>query len=92
VGPLALAGVGLVGIGLFSYFGLTGLSKEHDLEQSCMPRCSPSDIDGVRTRYHVADISLGIGVAALAGAILWYVLTPSPRGSSPDFASYKKEP
>src|SRR5262249_44588232 len=81
-GMLVLGGVGFLGLGVFSYFGLTGLSKEHALEQSCMPRCPPSDIDGVRHRYLAADIALGVGLASLAAAVLWYALSPPAQASS----------
>jgi hypothetical protein len=75
-GVVALGATSVVAMGVFTYFALTGLSKERDLEQTCGPRCAPSDADGVRSRYLVADVSLVVGIASFAAAALWYALTP----------------
>ncbi len=80
-----LMGVGGVGVGAFGYFAATGFSRESDLKDQCAPRCSQSEIDSVRHRYIAADVSLGVGVAALAiGGWLWL---GSDRGDSHTGAS-----
>ena len=66
-----LAGVGVLGLAGFGYFGLTGLSKESDLE-ACKPNCATDDVDAVRTRYLAADISLAVGLVGLGGASYLY--------------------
>lgn len=73
----ALGGVGLLGLGAFTYFGLSGRSEEGSLKDSCSPRCSPDQIDKVSRRYLFADISLGVGVVAL-GAATWLALSRPP--------------
>jgi hypothetical protein len=73
----AFAALGVIGAGGFAYFGLTGLGKEKDL-QACEPRCSQSDVDGLKTRYLMADISAGIGVLGLGLATWMFLSTPSP--------------
>ena len=74
--PLAtwiLGGVGVAGLIGFTYFGLSGLSQESDLEsQNCEPRCSTDATDDIERTYLFADISLAIGVAALGGATYVY--------------------
>ena len=80
---LTLAGVTVVGVAGFAYFGLKGLSDENQLRGSCKPTCSPADSDAVRTKYHVADVSLGIGILA-AGLAAWvYFRDPSSDASTP---------
>jgi hypothetical protein len=92
--PLAawvLAGVGVAAIGSFAYFGLTGQSQRSTLETSCkiMETCNPSDVTAMRTNLVVADVSLGVGVAAV-GAAVYFALarrareTPRPTAGSVD--------
>lgn len=64
--PGVFAGVGAVGLVGFGAFGAWGRSQETKLELSCAPRCSAERVSGVRTKYLVADVSLGVGVASLA--------------------------
>ncbi|AUX48215.1 uncharacterized protein SOCE26_097460 [Sorangium cellulosum] len=73
----ALAGVGVAGAASFAVWGLMGRSERDHLEATCSPRCTDSDLDVVRTRYLIADISLGVGAAAFAGAALTYLLRPT---------------
>ncbi|XYI03812.1 hypothetical protein ACMHYB_30220 [Sorangium sp. So ce1128] len=72
-----LAGVGVAGAASFAVWGMVGRSEQDDLEQTCRPRCRDSDLAGVRTKYLIADISLGVGAAAFVGAGLTYVLRPT---------------
>jgi hypothetical protein len=74
----ALGGVALVGAGSFAYFALSGRAKESEL--GCSPRCSDSQLDPITRDYLIADISLGVSVLALTGAIL---LWPSYNGDGP---------
>jgi len=66
-----LGGVGVLGLAGFGFFGATGLSKESDLDQ-CKPTCASGDVDTVRTRYLLADISLVVGALGLGGASYFY--------------------
>lgn len=73
--PLAfwvLAGIGTAGLISFGTFGAIGQAEYSDLESSCAPSCSTADSDAVRTKFLVADISLGVGLAAYAGAAYFY--------------------
>lgn len=75
-----LGGVGLIALGSFGYFAASGKSKEKDLE-SCSPACDPKEVDVMRRRYLIADISLGVSVVAFGGA-LGFALLPSSDGKS----------
>jgi hypothetical protein len=63
-----LGGVGVVALGSFAYFGLTGQSQKNDLQNSCASAqtCAPSDVSSMHTKLIVADVSLGVGIVALA--------------------------
>jgi hypothetical protein len=76
-----LGGVGVVALGSFGYFALRGKSRENDLEERCAPNCSDSEADELFRNYLIADISLGVGVAAL-GAATYLVVTSSGKGKS----------
>jgi hypothetical protein len=66
---LALAGTALAGAATFVGLGLRGLNMERELAGSCAPECSRQDVRIVRTQYVVADVALGVGLAAAAGAV-----------------------
>lgn len=71
--PLLLAGVGVAGVAGFVALGLSGLGEERRLRDECAPMCPSDDVDSVRLRYRLADVSLGIGLlsAAAAGFLYW---------------------
>ena len=62
-------GVSVASLATFGGFALGGLSGEHDLDR-CSPRCPPSRTDPVHRDYVVADVFLGIGIAAAAATSL----------------------
>jgi hypothetical protein len=76
--PYVLAGVAILGAGGFAVAGLSGRSSESDLE-ACKPRCPSREVDSVRTKYVVADVSLGVGVVAgVVATILFFSKRSSP--------------
>ncbi len=78
-----LAGVGVVGLAGFGYFGLRGLSKEHDLSaENCEPRCDQDKTDDLERTYLFADISLAVGLLGLGGATYFYVSSRSTGSPS----------
>ena len=70
-----LGGVAGVGAASFGYFGLRGRAGNAQLER-CKPYCDAADVQSVRTKYLVADVSLGVSLLSLAGAVYWLVSTP----------------
>ena len=79
-GVYALGVVGIIGLGAFAGFALAGNSKKSDLDASnCKPNCAQSDVDSIKSKYLLADISLGIGIVALGAATVLYLT----RGESP---------
>lgn len=76
-GPLlwpavAAGGLGVLALGSFTGFGLTGKLKESELVSTCAPNCARSDVDDVQTRFLVADISLltALVCGAVGGGLL----------------------
>src|SRR5262249_17222581 len=72
-GAWILGGTGIVLIGGFAFFGLTGQSDRDHLAQTCagLETCAPHDVSAARTKLLGADVLLGAGVLALAGAAYW---------------------
>jgi hypothetical protein len=74
-----LGGVGVAGAAGFVGLGLSSRALEHDLERSCSPFCSASQVESVQQRALLANVSLGIGLGALAAAAVVYFLSaPEP--------------
>ena len=96
--PLVFAGVGAVALGSFTGFAVAGWRQETSLADRCAPRCTDAEVQSVRRKYLLADISLGVGVGALAVAGYLYLRDPyqeptpaltlaiQPRRDAPDRA------
>ncbi len=71
-----IGGVGLVALGGFVYFGLTGKSDVSTLRDGCgqTHSCSQDDVDSAKSKLLIADVSLGIGIVAL-GVATYMILT-----------------
>jgi hypothetical protein len=75
-GTYALAGLGALGIAgyaLTTYWG----NRDNQLLNSCRPDCKQSSVDHIRQLYLAGKVSLGLGIAALAGATYLYVTSNS---------------
>jgi hypothetical protein len=71
-----LGGISALGAGGFVLLSSWG-KKDNDLLQQCAPNCQQASVDRVKQRYLAADVSLGVGAAALSGALLLYALSGS---------------
>jgi hypothetical protein len=80
---LALGGVALAGGGVFAYFGVTAKSDADHLRATCAPNCKQGDVDAVRTKEIVANVSLGVGIAAVAAAAVVLIVRPSAARAAP---------
>jgi hypothetical protein len=68
---IVTAGVGVAALGagaLFTYWG----RKDNTLLDVCSPGCRQSSADHIHNLYLAADISFGVGLAAIAGAYWAY--------------------
>lgn len=76
VASYVLGGVGVLAMGSFVAFRLLGSAQYDQLERDCKPDCSTSQSDAVRQKYLISNVSLGLGSAALVGAVTVYLATP----------------
>lgn len=72
-----LLALGVVGLGSFGAFAGLGKSEQNDLEKTCAPRCRDQDLSKMKRWYTIADVSAGVGAAALIGAAVVYLARPS---------------
>lgn len=83
---IAVGGVGLVGIGLGTYFGLNAINKDKKADEKCSPTVcqEPADFDNAdaaKTSATASTVSFIAGGALVAGGVLLYFLAPSEPSS-----------
>ncbi|HTQ42166.1 MAG TPA: hypothetical protein VMI75_05355 [Polyangiaceae bacterium] len=90
--PFVIGGVGVLGLGagaLLTYWGKT----DNDALSSCSPSCAPSSVDHIRRLYLAADISFGVGGAALGVAALLFATShPGSHEVAPSTAVFDVRP
>lgn len=74
--PLAswvLGGAGLVAVGVGAVVGITALGDRSDLkDRNCAPYCPQGEVDSIRTKFIISDITVGVGIVAVGAAVvLW---------------------
>jgi hypothetical protein len=75
-----LGGVGLLGLAGWAYFGLSGVAAKSDLD-ACKPDCDADAIASARTKLHVADASLLVGLGSLGAALYFYLRSNHDTGA-----------
>lgn len=76
-----LGAVGVVALGAFAYFGVSGLSSRSDLD-ACAPLCSATQRDDARAQLREADVALGVALVSVAAATAIYLLRPRAASAS----------
>jgi hypothetical protein len=88
---LVTAGVGVAALGagaLLTYWG----RKDTDLLGPCSPSCSPASADHIHNLYLAADISIGVGIAALAGSYWAYARSRSTQEAGEEEVAVRSTP
>ena len=73
------AGLGGLAAINFAIWGIWTQSYKSELQSQCAPNCDQKDIDRIKTRALVADISLGVSVASLTTAAITYFARPQAK-------------
>lgn len=74
IASYVLGGVSLLGFGAFGYLRFSGIQDYNELNAKCAPECKEEDVQDIRTKFRASYIPLGVGAAALGGAILVYAV------------------
>jgi hypothetical protein len=69
--------LGLAGLGVGTYFELTGLAKRNSELSPCSPHCAQSQVDDVRNVVRAGDITVGAGALFLVSAGILYLARPT---------------
>jgi hypothetical protein len=87
--PWVIGGVGVIGAGGYALLYSMAKSENAALISQCWPTCSEDRLDRVRNLYLAADVSLGVGVAALGTATYLFLQSgSSSEKPAPQSASY----
>lgn len=88
IAAIAVGAVGIIGIGVGGFFGLTASSQWDDALSGCVDRnikrCNPTYVDlgkKAESSAMAATIATGVGLAGVAGGII--LLVAAPKASAP---------
>ncbi|MDF3069018.1 MAG: hypothetical protein K0R38_4619 [Polyangiaceae bacterium] len=86
IAAIAVGGVGLVGVGVGGFFGLSAQSDLSDSEPLCNEAnfCTPRGAElreGVKSKALVATVATSVGAAALVTAVVLWFTAPSAQES-----------
>jgi hypothetical protein len=85
--PYIIGGAGVLGLGAGALLTVWG-KKDNDALGQCSPNCLSSSVSRVKTLYTVADISIGVGAAALGVAAYIFATTGYTKEKAPTKAAY----
>lgn len=85
--PYVLGGAGVAALGAGALFFAWGKNDNGGLSR-CTPDCSPSTLRRIKTLYTMADVSFGVGIAALGVATYLYAAGSDTREKSPTKTAY----
>jgi hypothetical protein len=77
--PWLLFAVGAASVGAGGGLSVWGRSSETRLRDTCSPNCTDSQVRAVRTKYLLADVSFGVGLASLSAAAYFFLRQPAPE-------------
>jgi hypothetical protein len=89
LGPVIFGAAGVIAAGVGTVFAIMGAGAESDLD-ACKPHCSADDVNGVSTKYAVADILFAAGAVSLVAAA--YMFITRPTSAPPAVGSVKRKP
>jgi hypothetical protein len=76
VATYIFGGLALAGAGASAYFGVTGLQKRKEQQDTCAPLCSDSDVKEVKTSFIIADSAGGFAIVSATIAAIFYFTRP----------------
>jgi hypothetical protein len=82
VGVWVFGGLAIAGGAAFAGLAASGQSDANNLRSTCAPDCSSSSVDSAKTKIILANVSLGVGIASLGVATVWFLLSRGSKGET----------
>jgi hypothetical protein len=73
-GAFVFGGIGLLGVGLGTFFLVTAGSDASNLRSTCAPSCSHTDVSAARNKALLGDVAIAVGGVSLIAAV-WMALS-----------------
>lgn len=83
VPAIVVGGLGLASLGASLGIYLDAKSGTDKLRDTCAPNCPKADVDSLRTKGIISDVTFGVGLAGLGVAGLMIVLRAPARPAAP---------
>ena len=80
--PWVLAGLSVAALIGFTVLAVKGTNDLEELRETCAPNCAPGSLDPIKRDFLVADILLGVGIAAAIGSVTLFVIGASVSDKS----------
>lgn len=74
VPAIVSASIGVAGFVTMGILAGTAASDQSTLRSTCAPNCDPAAVDDINTRIVLANVAAAVGIAGVAGAVLFLVL------------------
>jgi len=72
-----MGALGLAGLGVGTYFEVTGLRRRSSELQPCSPLCPQAQVDDARNVVRAGDVTVGAGALFVVGAAILYLARPT---------------
>jgi hypothetical protein len=82
VAAYVVGGIGVVGLGVGTYFGLRTFTKTKESDQACTPECTQAGVDAMnaaKTSAWISNIGFGVGILGV-GIGTYLLLRPADGG------------
>jgi len=80
--PWVLAGVSVAALIGFTVLAVKGNDDVEELRETCAPYCARGSLDPIKRDFLIADVLLGVGIAAAIGSVTLFVIGASVSDKS----------
>jgi hypothetical protein len=81
--PWLLLAVGAASLGTSTGLAVSGRNEELHLRETCSPTCTDTQVQPVRSKYLLSNISLGVGLISLSAAAYLFLRHPASERAAP---------
>ena len=79
---IVVASASAVILGVSAYLGLTGRSDLSHLHDTCQPYCTDDQVNPVREKLTISDVTLGVGAAGALVALYLFLRPPTSTSTT----------